>query len=185
MSWEFSSGSLTGKRALVTALPSAPRDGDECVLADSLTAPTWSWLLRYVAAKASNKWAFIGGLPFREAVSGTSTATGNGTALGTGLVLPAAGNYDVHFGGLLTRATPTEWLYVYLKAGNGTLFTTIIAWLRTTTDTDSHLTLSSASPLNGMAAGATVKLYLANSNGTSQVGVTEGFLRITPAAIGG
>ena len=48
-----------------TTLPGSPTDGQEYVLVDSLTAPTYVWRFRYNASSASAyKWEFIGGSPF-------------------------------------------------------------------------------------------------------------------------
>jgi hypothetical protein len=51
--------SPVGVIPLVTALPATPFDGQECILVDSLTAPTRHERRRYNAT--SGKWAFLGG----------------------------------------------------------------------------------------------------------------------------
>jgi hypothetical protein len=84
-----------------TALPGSPVDGDEYILVDSTTAPTYSWRFRYVSAKASNKWIFIGGAPIR---SGPSTQSGQLTtsfaSVGTATIsIPVSGLYVVTVGG--------------------------------------------------------------------------------------
>src|SRR5215831_1233030 len=58
---------------LVTSLPASPVDGQECILCDSLSAPTYQWHLKYVAAKASNKWICIGGAPAISRVDAAQT----------------------------------------------------------------------------------------------------------------
>ena len=46
------------------ALPVSPVDGQIFTLVDSLTAPTYSWMFRYVASITTGyKWIFIGGAP--------------------------------------------------------------------------------------------------------------------------
>jgi len=89
--------------ALVTALPSSPFDGQEVVLVDSLSAPTYQWRFRYVAAKATNKWVFIGGAPAYAEVATTSptfTSTSyiDTTPSGPSLAVPVAGLYVVEAG---------------------------------------------------------------------------------------
>lgn len=85
-----------------TSLPASPADGDQFVLVDSLTAPTYSWLLRYVAAKASNKWVFVGGAAgFSEVTTQEATASTAYVALATAgpiFALPVAGDYMVNIG---------------------------------------------------------------------------------------
>jgi hypothetical protein len=87
---------------LVTALPASPADGQEVVFTDSLTAPTFTWRLRYVAAKASNRWVFVGGSPIiTEVAVQESTASGTYVALttpGPSITLPLAGDYIVELG---------------------------------------------------------------------------------------
>ena len=82
-----------------TSLPASPSDGAEYTLVDSLTAPTYSWKFRYVAAKASNKWVFIGG-----AAASSYVATGEGVVgttyaalatAGPSFTVPVAGDYLV------------------------------------------------------------------------------------------
>ena len=85
--------------SLVTVLPSSPIDGQEVVFTDSLVAPTFTWHLRYVAAKASNKWVFVGGSPaFAEVVTAetrASTAYGDLATIGPSVTIPVAGDYLV------------------------------------------------------------------------------------------
>ena len=101
---------------LVTALPGSPVDGQECILVDSLTAPTFSWHFRYVAAKASNKWIFLGGSPIvNEVVTEewtTSTTYVDLTTVGPAVVLPVAGDYEVGIGAHIwnVNGTMTEWM---------------------------------------------------------------------------
>lgn len=86
----------TRRASFVTALPSNPSDGDEVIFTDSLTAPTYQWHLRYVSAKSSNKWLFIGGAPVRTAASGSiSTSSSSFVDLTSGptLTVPLAGSY--------------------------------------------------------------------------------------------
>jgi len=48
--------------SVVTSLPASPYDGQEVILTDSLTAPTYSWRLIYLAAITdAYKWLCIGG----------------------------------------------------------------------------------------------------------------------------
>lgn len=83
-----------------TALPGSPADGDFFILVDSTTAPTYSWQLRYVAAKASNKWIFVGGSPLKTAEGALDPLTTSyqnvGSATGN---IPVNGDYRVTIGG--------------------------------------------------------------------------------------
>ncbi len=58
-------------------LPTSPYDGQEAILVDSLTVPTYSWRFRYVASITdAYKWVFIGGSPLRSYAGGGQTPTG-------------------------------------------------------------------------------------------------------------
>src|SRR5215471_2162916 len=47
-----------------TTLPASPADGQEAVLVDSVTNPTYQWRFRYNAGSTSAyKWEFVGGAP--------------------------------------------------------------------------------------------------------------------------
>jgi hypothetical protein len=94
--WAAAAG---GAVALVTALPGSPVDGQECIFVDSLTAPTYTWRLRYVAAKATNKWVFVGGAPAIRTVDTpeavAAAAYGDLATVGPSFTLPVAGDYDI------------------------------------------------------------------------------------------
>jgi hypothetical protein len=81
------------------SLPSTPFDGMIFTLVDSLTAPTYAWRFQYMAAKASNKWVFIGGSPLMGEVA-TSFSPGSSYLSdgGPSLAVPVAGYYLIDFG---------------------------------------------------------------------------------------
>lgn len=87
-----------------TTLPGSPTNGQETVLVDSTTAPTYAWRLRYNSAKSSNKWDFLGGAPLyaetttSETTTSTSYANLSGGATGPAIALPVAGDYFVSTG---------------------------------------------------------------------------------------
>ena len=82
-----------------TSLPGSPVDGQEYILVDNNSNPTYSWRFRYVAAKTTNKWVFLGGVPIDVTVE-TEEATTSVTYValataGPSIVVPVAGVYDV------------------------------------------------------------------------------------------
>lgn len=92
-----------GNLSYGTSLPGSPSDGDEAILVDSTTAPTYQWRFRYNAGSASsNKWEFIGGVPASDEVTTSQTTTSttytNLATTGPSVVLPLAGNYLVSIG---------------------------------------------------------------------------------------
>ena len=94
------SGGLASDIGLV--LPTAPFDGQEFTLVDSLTAATYAWKFRYVAARATNKWLFIGGAPAWSEVATNenvnSTTYVAAPTPGPSVVVPVAGDYQVGIG---------------------------------------------------------------------------------------
>jgi len=87
-----------------TTLPASPVDGQEAVLVDSLTAPTYNWRFKYVAGITADayKWVFIGGDDaFSEVVASESPNSATYVALttpGPSITVPRAGIYVVEIG---------------------------------------------------------------------------------------
>ena len=90
-----------------TILPASPVDGQEHILVDSTTNPTYQWRFRYNAASTSTyKWGFIGGPAAGAEVLGSLT-TGSPTYVDVGgpsLAVPRAGIYMVGLGGQINGA---------------------------------------------------------------------------------
>jgi hypothetical protein len=98
-----------------TSLPATPADGQEAILVDSMTAPTYQWHFRYNAgASGAYKWEFLGGASFTHniATNETSTATGwfNLATAGPRFTVPRAGIYEVSYGSEMSCAGATAWL---------------------------------------------------------------------------
>ena len=86
-----------------TTLPGSPVNGQEAILVDSLTAPTYQWRFRYNAGSASAyKWEFIGGSDASHAIAtqealGTASAWANLATNGPLIVVPRAGEYRASY----------------------------------------------------------------------------------------
>ena len=108
-----------GTASYGTTLPATPYDGQEAILVDSVTAPTYQWRFRYNAGSTSAyKWEFIGGAMFlatveTSEVAATPVATWfDLTTLGPDFVAPRAGEYFFE-----CRAN----IYVTSATGNGSI----------------------------------------------------------------
>lgn len=78
----------------VTALPGSPVDGQQALLVDSLTAPTYIWLLQYDSGISdANKWMFLGGTPL--AASAQSSKLTSGYVVLIQHTAPRAGLYNI------------------------------------------------------------------------------------------
>jgi len=96
-----------------TTLPVAPVDGQEAILVDSLTAPTYQWRFRWNAgATGPYKWEFIGGAPASSAVAGfegiTGTAITDPATVGPRFTVPRAGDYEIVGAATVSKVSATE-----------------------------------------------------------------------------
>jgi hypothetical protein len=92
--WEDIGSGAAG--AYGTTLPASPFDGQQAILVDSLTAPTWSWHLRYTAGvTAAQKWLFIGGSPLFGSSLASGAMAGGWNPYVPALTVPFAGVYRV------------------------------------------------------------------------------------------
>ena len=172
----------------VTALPSAPTDGDEITFMDSLTAPTYAWRLRYVSAKSSNKWQFVGGSPATDAVTAaesiTSATFGNLTTTGPSITLPVAGDYLVTITTEVYGNVNNVWLVEMSYAIGGTAATTSDAasfWPEGGTGRIKSITRTQLK--QGLTAVTLTAKYRADGvNGTV---FQKRFMSVTPVAVGG
>lgn len=83
-----------------TTLPATPVDGQEHILVDSTTTPTYQWRFRYNAGSSSPyKWEFVGGSPMTAYYGATEPIGTIGSWFGASptLLLPRAGSYLVQF----------------------------------------------------------------------------------------
>lgn len=81
-----------------TTLPASPANGDEAILVDSLTVPTYAWRFKYsTGVSDSNKWLFIGGAPIVTSGNGSKTSA-SFSAL-CSITVPRAGIYTVQMVG--------------------------------------------------------------------------------------
>lgn len=178
--WRFYSPSVDPTMGLT--LPANPVDGQEFTLVDSMSAPTYSWKLRYVAAKASNKWVFIGGSAAIASVtaqeSTTSTAFVDLTTVGPSFTVPVAGDYDWEFFVQMTSSVTSSNALVAPKLGAATASDNDSATTTSNGDTDGRRGIAS-----GLAASDVIKLQYRVTGGTGN------FLRrtlfVTAKALGG
>ena len=99
-----------------TSLPTSPVDGQEAIIVDSLTDPTFQWRFRWNAGSSSPyKWEFVGGAPYVRYTWRASPLrpTPPLRNIGPSLALPRAGEYSLAYaaftGGSDTNVT-SRWL---------------------------------------------------------------------------
>jgi len=167
---------------LVTALPASPVDGQEVILVDSLTAPTFAWHLKYVAAKASNKWVAIGGdavswVPAQESRGVTATYAAL-TTPGPQVTVPVAGIYTVEMSVvLIANGGWSQWMSYDIGA-------TAAADVDAVADAPQSDLARSRLDYKTLAAGtALVAKYRAD--GSHGASYKNRLMRVTPIAVGG
>lgn len=105
-----------------TSLPGSPTTGQQAVLTDSTTAPTYSWLLQYDATiSGTSKWRFVGG-PAAVSVVTTDESTNSGTytdlaTVGPAITVPVAGVYLLEFSAEVYNTGGTADEFVAIKFG--------------------------------------------------------------------
>lgn len=171
--------------ALVTALPSSPFDGQECVLTDSLTAPTYQWHLRYIAAKATNKWVFLGGSPSYTMFTPDETTTSVTTwvdlaTVGPQFTTPVAGDWACDFGAVVYHSVATAGLVGGVALGA----TTPISPQPGAYAGSYAASLGGIVRHLGIAAGGQLRVrYMSNVAGTAHF--SNRWLSVLPIAVGG
>jgi hypothetical protein len=104
-----------------TSLPGSPTDGQQSVLTDSTTVPTYAWLLQW--SSTASKWFFLGGSPlasYATAGLASNVAPGASYVAYTGapsVTVPRAGVYTVRHGAGISQNTTTITTNVTVKNG--------------------------------------------------------------------
>jgi hypothetical protein len=173
-----------GSPTLVTALPGSPTDGQQVVLVDSLTAPTYWWTFRYIAAKATNKWVFVGGTPATVKVAAAETATSTTyvalTTPGPSFTVPVAGAYTIRQSARVVVASAVNaWAMSYDIGATGAVDGDALQGFLTTANQVLAATRESFQP--ALAAGTALVSKYKSTAGTPTW--SERLLTVTPAAV--
>lgn len=185
MAWDFYTPK--GDISYGTSLPGSPFDQQQHVLVDNATAPTWSWLLQYVAAKSSNKWVFLGGsAAYAEVATLESTTSATYVALttaGPSVAIPVAGNYTVTVEATVNTVTSSGVCYMsYDIGGTGAV------------DADALYYDSGSASANGCSVGrskaktgltAVTLTAKYHADGTNSSSFEKRRMSVVPIAIGG
>jgi hypothetical protein len=165
-----------------TTLPATPFDGQEAILVDSVISPTFQWRFRYVAAKSTNKWVFIGGVAIGSVITADVTTTSAAyvdLAGGPSLTIPVAGDYDFHFGTYLQNTGGNYQGFAQLNVGGVAQFPEVLL----NSSNGLYGSGSTRARVAAVAAGATAKLQYKTGGSTAHYGYR--FLYAEPIAVGG
>ncbi len=167
-------------------LPSSPVNDQQAILTDSLTAPTYEWLLQWVAS--ISKWIHIGGGPAYSSVD-TSQNGGGATntfvdfpTVGPQFTVPRAGIYLVRFGCTGGGNGGATTSFAGVKAGStspslGTDRTSIaVSW-------QSSGGLASEFETGTLAAADVVKMMMADGNTGRPIAMSSRWLSVLPVTL--
>jgi len=108
-----------------TTLPGSPTDGQESILVDSLTVPTYQWRFRWNAGSANtDKWEYVGGTaavtetPNADLLNANAVYTTIANA-GPSFALPRAGVYTVEVGCFPKQTANAHYYMSYDIGGTG------------------------------------------------------------------
>lgn len=179
---------LVPPTAIGTVLPASPVDGQEFILTDSLTAPTYTWHLRYMAAKASNRWVFVGGAPGFSQVdaleSPGSTTYVNLATLGPQFQIPVAGDYLVEIGFSEQTSTTGQACTMSYAIGATPASDTDAITLRTTGSANGDVGRGN-NRVSRKSLGAVLLQAKYRAFDTNNAGFEKRWMRVEPIAVGG
>jgi hypothetical protein len=168
-----------------TTLPASPTDGQEYVLVDSLTTPTYQWRFRYAAGSTSTyKWEFVGGIPANAGPGGATngfTWTGwNSLSSSPTFTTPRAGDYLFTFGIFLQSAAAGTF-EAYSRLSVGAQSTSLIKAVFVGTYNGANV--AGTERLNAVPASSVVVIQIANQVSTIAANAGQGWFSVTPARV--
>lgn len=168
-----------------TSLPASPVDGQEAVLVDSTTNPSYQWRFRWNTGSASAyKWEFVGGAPFSQTVGPSQEYTSSATyttltTAGPSFTTPRAGDYTVQWG--CDIQNPAGFTGQMGIAVAGSVAAGNDAVLFSTAGTGSRANVAAVRLKTGLAASTAIAGRYLSSGGTS--GFTNRWLTVLPVRV--
>jgi hypothetical protein len=183
-----------------TTLPASPANGQEAILVDSTTAPTYQWRFRYNGSSGSTyKWEYLGGAPKifswdpgGAAMNNAAFATASAwywwvNPVGSVFPVPRNGDYRVVCK-MWTGNTHTSGQNLLIAAAATTTTPSIAvnnAWLaQNTTAASSDSTLSTAGYITALVAGThSVGMAWQAAVTTTATALKGAYVEITPGRV--
>lgn len=176
--------------AYATTLPASPVDGQEVILVDSISAPTYQWCFRYNAGSSSGfKWEFIGGVPIvvnpvGVSVSNTGAAYVDTTAT---ITLPRAGIYIIqgHARAGLNVTNAGARLYLGLSIGGSVVHESLQnSWFASSNDASEVNLIIPPYKTGSVSAGTIAKLqFHHNQAATTTMYLSYPSMTATPVQV--
>ena len=164
-----------------TTLPGSPADGQEAILVDSTTNPTYQWRFRYNAGSSSTyKWEYVGGSAASNFIGTTESSSAASwvdlTTVGPQFTVPHAGDYLIQIDCAVQGAS--GWVHVGATVGGSTGQPEATAY----NASGQFSSLAASRRVTGIAASTLVKMQY-HSNGVAGVGYLFRSLNITPVRV--
>src|SRR5215471_3105246 len=167
-----------------TSLPTTPTDGQEAILVDSLTNPTYQWRFRYNAGSTSAyKWEYIGGTPaWKRTDTQEGTASSSAQDLNTidNIIVPRGGDYDCDWGCEAFPNTANDNQFVQYLFCAGTQMQLVGSWCYGVAQWSGSVTKSCR--LLAIAASSDIRTRYASPTGR-QTNFVRRWLKVTPVRV--
>lgn len=159
---------VSGAPTPATTLPGSPTDGQQAILVDNTTTPTYAWMLQW--SSTASKWVFVGG----SSLYATATASGSFANVGAtftdfptpfSVTVPRAGIYECQFG---MRMGGGQALQVAVKFGSTATSANDAVYLDQSTGVTTSLMKMSVSPV--VSASDVFKLQYNSATGGNPSG---------------
>jgi len=153
---------VTGPGAPVTALPGSPTDKQQAVWTDSVTVPTYTWLMQYNASLGY--WQNIGGHGWLE---GTTTIT-----------IPRAGDYVCEIGASgLGSGAGSAWTAYILSVTAGGITLNAYAGQGGGQNNNDYSSCIDRGKMVGLTTSQVLTLSDTSSNGSGSITATRRYIR--------
>jgi hypothetical protein len=170
-----------------TSLPASPLTGQEAILVDSLTAPTYQWRFRYNGDSTSAyKWEFVGGAPaYSELQVGENTASTSFTDLATqgpAVPVPRNGDYIVEYGANVTgiSGTSTAAIVSLWDSSSGLITNTGV---NASPPANIYQSVNRIARLLNLTAGRTIRQVYSVAFGGGTAQFSQRIIKITPIRV--
>jgi len=155
---------------VATTLPGSPVDGQQAILVDSTSTPTYSWLVQW--SSVASRWLFIGGTPVVKRVetseTTTSTTFADLTTVGPSFTVPRAGVYVCLIGANANQNTASNDAYIGLRAGS-TAATDLAAFRNISSGSQNQVSIATVFQTAAVVASDVLKVqYRIGGTGTAQ-----------------
>jgi hypothetical protein len=172
-----------------TTLPGSPVDGQEAILVDSTTNPTYQWRFRYnVGSTSPYKWEFVGGTDAYAEVNTAETTSASTTWLdlatvGPRIIVPRAGDYDALVGCDGSASAQNVWMLIGISVGATAPVVPLgrLMYAPTLSGYPQHFGTSRRAL--GVAAGNDLRLRYQSYHSGSSTTFDQRWIRVTPVRV--